>query len=105
MRSVSDLDCTRCGACCKGLSVELTAEDESRLSADEVLSLTRFDEPTLRRRLIQRPGGACIALREEEGRFLCSIYERRPGACRDFENGSRLCLQLREIREIRPVTP
>ncbi len=100
MRSVSDLDCTRCGACCKGLTVALGPEDEARLSADEVLSLTRFDEASLRRFLVQRPGGACVALREEDGRFLCSIYERRPAACREFENGSRRCLELRETRGI-----
>ena len=91
-------DCTLCGACCVGLSVFLTAEDEARLPLDELLAITRIDSEGRVRRLAQRADGSCVTLRREEGRFLCSIYERRPGACRDFEQGARRCRELREVR-------
>ena len=38
---------------------------------------------------------ACIALKNNR----CSIYENRPAVCRDFERGSKRCLdKLREAR-------
>jgi len=93
------LDCTACGACCVGLLVELSPEDEARLSADEILSLTEIDAEG-RVRSMKQIGtrGPCIALSSRGGRFLCSIYERRPNACREFEESSRRCHQLREVR-------
>ena len=94
-------DCTACGACCIGLSVILSASDEARLAADEVLALTRIDSEGRWRSMKQRSGGACSALfRDAAGRFLCSIYDRRPDACREFEGGSRRCVELREVRSI-----
>ena len=91
-------DCTLCGACCVGLEVALTAEDEARFPLDELLAITRIDPEGRIRRLAQRADGSCVALRREGGRFLCSIYERRPGACREFEQGARRCQELREVR-------
>lgn len=36
--------------------------------------------------------GHCVALRVElSGRFVCSVYEARPDACRDLERGSPQC--------------
>jgi hypothetical protein len=36
--------------------------------------------------------GHCVALRIElEGRFCCTVYERRPAACRDLERESHQC--------------
>jgi hypothetical protein len=36
--------------------------------------------------------GHCAALRIElSGRFVCSVYETRPDACRDLERGSPQC--------------
>ncbi len=96
-----ELDCTTCGACCVGLGVNLSAADEARLFADEVLALTRIDSEGVTRSMKQLEGGACIALhRDAAGRFLCRIYDRRPDACREFERGSRRCHGLREMRSI-----
>jgi len=93
------LDCTTCGACCVGLQVTLSPADEARLSADEVLSLTEVDAEGRVRSMKQvTPEGDCIALRRQGERFVCAIYERRPDACREFEESSRRCLQLREVR-------
>jgi Fe-S-cluster containining protein len=84
-----------------GLIVGLSPSDEARLGADELLALTVYDETRNRRELRQQPGpGACIALREVGGVFTCTIYERRPDACREFERGSRRCLFLRDTRNL-----
>ncbi len=37
----------------------------------------------------QRADGACVALDPQT--LLCSIYDRRPQVCRDFQRGSDLC--------------
>jgi Fe-S-cluster containining protein len=91
-----DLDCTRCGACCFGHRVVLDPEDEARLSVDEVLSLTLVDAEGRERVMRSLRDGRCIALREEDGRFLCSIYDRRPRVCVEFDRGGRRCLEWRE---------
>lgn len=91
-----DLDCTTCGACCFGHKIVLSPEDEARLTVDLVLALTELDDAAEERRMRKRPDGACVALREEGGRFLCSIYEHRPQVCVDYERGGRRCLEWRE---------
>lgn len=100
---MSELDCVACGACCQGLTVFLDAEDEARLSVDEVLALTELDAEGRVRSLRQREGGRCVALRVEAGRFLCSIYDRRPDACAAFERGSRRCHEWRERQGRAPL--
>jgi hypothetical protein len=35
--------------------------------------------------------GRCAALVIEGGRFACSIYAKRPQACRDLDRGSPSC--------------
>jgi Fe-S-cluster containining protein len=40
----------------------------------------------------QRGDGACVAL--DAVTKLCTIYDRRPRVCRDFERGSELCVQV-----------
>ena len=42
--------------------------------------------------LDQRGDGACVAL--DPVTKLCTIYDRRPGTCRDFERGGWLCRQI-----------
>jgi Fe-S-cluster containining protein len=98
-----ELDCVRCGACCFGHRVTLDAEDEGRLSVDEVLALTRYDAEKDQRVMREGRDARCVALRIEDGRYLCSIYERRPSACVEFERGGRRCLEWRERFEERGV--
>ncbi len=47
---------------------------------------------------------ACAALRIEDGtgRFLCAIYTRRPGTCRDLDRGSPSCDGERDVKGDRP---
>jgi Fe-S-cluster containining protein len=96
-----ELDCTACGVCCHGMKVVLYPEDEARLSADEVLTLTKLDDEAVERTMRQVARKRCIALRVEGGRYLCSIYDRRPGVCIAFERGGRRCLERREVAPLR----
>ncbi len=94
-----ELECTACGACCFGLIVRVHPEAEARLTAEELVALTRIDEEA-GRILRQREDGACSALVRSGGRFLCAIYERRPAACAAFERGSKRCLDWRRDRGV-----
>jgi Fe-S-cluster containining protein len=96
----SDLDCVACGACCFGHRVRVDPEDEARLTADEVLTLTELDDEAVERRMRWRADEGCVALRVEGGRFLCSIYDRRPGVCVAYERGGRQCVEWRERRGV-----
>ncbi len=40
----------------------------------------------------QRGNGACVAL--DPVTRLCTIYDRRPKACRDFKRAEALCIKV-----------
>jgi Fe-S-cluster containining protein len=75
--------CAGCGKCCH-LLVELAPFEHDVPEALVVVhdGLRCMD---------QHGDGACIAL--DPGTQLCTIYERRPQVCRDFERGGSLCLR------------
>ena len=73
--------CAGCGKCCH-LLVEL-----SPLLDDVPEELVVEHEGV--RFMEQRGNGACVAL--DEATMLCTIYERRPQVCRDFQRGESLC--------------
>jgi len=47
----------------------------------------------------QRGDGACVAL--DPVTKLCTIYDVRPGVCRDFDRGGELCVKVLERAAIR----
>jgi hypothetical protein len=66
-------------------SVRVTGDDYERLG-EAVEDLVHFVGNRAYMRLTEEH---CAALRIElSGRFVCSIYETRPDACRDLERGS-----------------
>lgn len=81
-------DCRTCGACCKGLEVDLGFGDdipEALVKDDRLFGL-----------LMRTRKGRCIAFRGTIGeKARCSIYEDRPQVCRDFEPGCDTCLYAR----------
>lgn len=84
------LDCQSCGACCKGLGVDVSTSDED--VPQYMVKDDRLMGPQMRVRK-----GACIALRGLIGsKVCCSIYEGRPQVCRDFDPGSDLCMWARK---------
>ena len=73
--------CAGCGHCCH-LLVELVA------GVDDVPEELVVEHSGVRC-LDQHGDGACLAL--DLATRLCTIYDRRPQACRQFERGSGLC--------------
>lgn len=73
--------CAGCGQCCH-LLVELVA------GVDDVPEELVVEHSGVRC-LEQHGDGACMAL--DLATRLCTIYERRPQVCRQFERGSGLC--------------
>jgi hypothetical protein len=66
----------------------VTGDDYERLGADAP-DLVHF---VGNRAYMRLAGGHCAALRIElEGRFVCTVYETRPAACRDLERESPQC--------------
>jgi len=105
---VTSADCRTCGACCAA-DYALQESYVGLAAAD----LRRLSEHYRRRHVViaYSPGGAgaprlatketeqgtvCCTLRGRVGeRCSCTIYDRRPGACRAFEPGSSACLLAR----------
>lgn len=116
MADADELSCVRCGACCIADYddvdyVHLTEDDFERLTEREQRLLTCKDDSDgflvfrfLRTTHDRRGNCRCKALRGTIGtRVACSIYERRPIACRRFEQGSTVCLIAREANRINGV--
>jgi uncharacterized protein len=83
--------CLECGTCCFSTletSVRVTGDDHERLGA-AAEDLVNF---VGNRAYMRFADGHCAALRIElEGRFVCTVYETRPDACRDLERASPRC--------------
>jgi Fe-S-cluster containining protein len=83
--------CLECGACCFSnleTSVRVTGDDYERLG-DAVEHVVHF---VGNRAYLRFADGHCAALRVElSGRFVCTVYETRPDACRDLERASPQC--------------
>jgi uncharacterized protein len=76
--------CAGCGICCH-LVVELVP------GIDDVPEEFVVEHEGVRC-MEQRGNGACVAL--DTVTRLCTIYERRPKACRDFQRAGTLCRQV-----------
>ncbi len=83
--------CLECGTCCfsnNERSVRVTGDDYARLGA-AAEELVRF---VGNRAYMRLADGHCAALDIQlAGRFVCSVYEARPDACRDLERESPQC--------------
>lgn len=82
-----DLACLSCGACCAAFRVDfhcidLSNERDSGVPVELTLPLT---STLFRMRGTDEASPRCVALSGEIGhRVCCTIYEQRPGPCRDF---------------------
>ena len=101
-------DCTNCGTCCFSESprhARVTGDDYERLG-DDAERLVEFLGNQAFLRLSTTSGDApnhCAALVVQDGRFLCSVYERRPQVCRDLERGSPACAGEIATKGDRPI--
>lgn len=77
------ISCAACEACCCRLEVMLMGDD------DIPVELTVQDQwgGWVMRRL---EDGWCAAL--DRSTMKCTIYERRPGVCRDYQVGASDCI-------------
>ncbi|HEY3432981.1 MAG TPA: YkgJ family cysteine cluster protein [Rhodocyclaceae bacterium] len=94
MSDTAAVTCSTCKACCCQLEVMLMGEDEppERYTRQDQWGgwvMHRLDD------------GFCAALNRET--HLCTIYERRPTICRDFEAGDSDCLTQRLQLVVRPA--
>ena len=91
----SDINCGACAASCCQLEVLRMGDD------DVPRYLTHEDRwgGTVMRRL---DDGWCAALDRETR--LCTIYQRRPGVCRDYLMGGLECIAERHEYFARPST-
>ena len=82
-------NCTFCGLCCT-LAVRLSSRDIKRIERTgrkkEGFAVADSDGKPL----LKRDKGWCIFLQREGKTGRCTIYDYRPGQCRDFP-GKRLC--------------
>jgi Fe-S-cluster containining protein len=94
--------CVQCGACCFSHAAEyvaVTGDDWARLGTT-VDKVAHFIGNKAFMRMVD---GHCIALRVmPEGTFVCDVYERRPGTCRDLAEASRECEGERATKGERP---
>lgn len=84
-------ECTHCGACCFSDAPDYLAVlgvDSERMGRDA----ERWTESHNGRLYMRLQDGHCGALQiTGDGRYLCSIYEKRPDVCRWLERGSGHC--------------
>ena len=82
-------NCTFCGLCCT-LTVRLSDKDIKRIESSgrqrEEFAVADSDG----RPVLKRDKGWCTFFRREGKIGICTIYDSRPEACRDFP-GKRLC--------------
>ncbi|MGE0526884.1 MAG: YkgJ family cysteine cluster protein [Bdellovibrionales bacterium] len=105
--------CVRCGACCATYRVLFPVQELQSDSYHVPADLTEAVDPGTRAMMgtnQQRP--RCVALAGRIGvDVMCSIYERRPGCCRQFvpsyENGrpNRSCDHAQTNKGLKPLAP
>lgn len=102
------LDCLTCGACCRtghDGRILIPAEDLARWrrigreDLCEAIQPGHFGEMAF----ATRDDGSCVHLGTPENPNACSIYEVRGTTCREFEPGSRQCLEFRRDFGIEPA--
>ena len=84
-------ECTACGICCTSNNprhARVTGDDWARLGDDA----ERWTEWIGNQAFMRIEHGRCAALAfAGDGRFACTIYDRRPAVCRELERGSPAC--------------
>jgi Fe-S-cluster containining protein len=106
--------CLSCGACCAFYRASFYwSEAEDHIAGGVPLKMTKKLND-FRRVMIGTEGTAprCIALLGDIGRSVrCSIYERRPSVCREFETSwqkntpNPRCDKARLAWKIQPLMP
>ncbi|MGB5372660.1 MAG: YkgJ family cysteine cluster protein [Polyangiales bacterium] len=95
------LDCLACGACCRTGSdgrILIPPEDLLRwraLGRDDIAEAVQPGHFGMLG-FATRNDGSCVHLGTAGSVNACRIYEIRGTTCRDFERGSKQCLEFRK---------
>ena len=77
------IDCTHCGACCKGLMINVTKNETEDIAKHLNITTEHFTE-----KYIEESAGGMMIMNTIPCHFLedkkCSVYEHRFSECRDF---------------------
>ena len=93
-------DCLTCGACCSSDSdtyVEVSRGDFEAMDVPARDLVVGVGDD----RYMGMADGHCVASRVLGRLFLCTIYEKRPTACRELLRGSPACLEERRLKMVR----
>lgn len=82
------ISCSSCKACCCRLEVMLMGDDDI---PPELTEQDRWDGWVMAR----LDDGWCAAL--DRNTMLCTIYERRPMICHDYQVGDSDCIEERRL--------
>jgi hypothetical protein len=108
-RDVTDAQCTNCGACCGPYEQQagwpnITRADVARLTDYEFEHYVTTENtyfPAIETKMTKAHVVVCRFLKGEVGKKVsCSIYDRRPDACRDFKAGIKTCREFRREKRI-----
>ena len=95
-----ELDCLTCGACCRTGTdgrILIPPEDLTRwrkMGRDDIADAVQPGHFGMVA-FATRGDGSCVHLGTPESPNACRIYEIRGTTCREFEKGSRQCLEFR----------
>jgi Fe-S-cluster containining protein len=81
--------CTKCGGCCRNCPFVALSTDEigalSRFTGLEEAAFSESDRSAKPEKFLKfQKSGSCVFLKEEAGKYACSVYEARPGVCRSY---------------------
>ncbi|MGB5179291.1 MAG: YkgJ family cysteine cluster protein [Gammaproteobacteria bacterium] len=82
----TDVACVSCEACCCRLEVMLITDTEV---PDNFIEVDKWGG----RSMAKLDDGWCSAL--DRNTMFCTVYEKRPKICRDFEMGGYECISER----------
>lgn len=78
------MDCADCGKCCWEMAICVGRP------SDRALVPSQFIDHGMMR-LVKTEAGLWVCSAFDRATKKCSIYDKRPGACRDFEVGGEDC--------------
>lgn len=78
------IDCTTCANCCKTLQVIIDDKDISRLAVRLGMTVSQFSHRYVRTAADGLKHFASMPCPFLDANNLCSVYEDRPQACRDY---------------------
>lgn len=95
----------KCGACCASFTVDFHLSEVGGSGPGVPVAMTvEVIRSTVRMRGTDDAPPRCVALRGAVGAVVaCSIYDLRPGPCREFEAGSAACNRARLRHGLAPL--